>query len=135
LNDLRKCAPRGWLGRLGPGLVAGSADDDPFGVATSSQAGAAPWRYGVLVFAILCGLAIDYAGFEPMRLLIWTALLNGVVAPPFLFVMMLVASNEEAMGPHASPRWLMVLGWAATAAMTLAVILLGIETLRQNGSV
>jgi len=83
-----------------------------------------------MVFAILCGLPIDYVGFETMRLLICTALLNGVVAPPILFVVMLVASNEEAMGLHASPRWLIVLGWAATTAMTLAVILLGIETLR-----
>lgn len=32
-----------WLGRLGPGLITGAADDDPSGIATYSQAGA---RYG-----------------------------------------------------------------------------------------
>ena len=31
---------RGWLRRLGPGLVTGAADDDPSGIATYSQVGA-----------------------------------------------------------------------------------------------
>ena len=33
-------APRGWLKKLGPGLITGAADDDPSGIATYSQAGA-----------------------------------------------------------------------------------------------
>ena len=40
-------APGGWLARLGPGLVTGAADDDPSGVATYAQAGAA-FGYGLL---------------------------------------------------------------------------------------
>ncbi|WP_022910912.1 NRAMP family divalent metal transporter [Aestuariimicrobium kwangyangense] len=36
-----KTGPRAFLGVLGPGLVTGVADDDPSGVATYSQAGAA----------------------------------------------------------------------------------------------
>src|ERR1043166_7370255 len=33
--------PRGWLRDLGPGLITGAADDDPSGIVTYSQAGAA----------------------------------------------------------------------------------------------
>src|SRR5690349_4315847 len=33
--------PRAWLRALGPGLVTGAADDDPSGIVTYSQAGAA----------------------------------------------------------------------------------------------
>jgi NRAMP (natural resistance-associated macrophage protein)-like metal ion transporter len=33
-------APRSVVGRLGPGLITGAADDDPSGIATYSQAGA-----------------------------------------------------------------------------------------------
>lgn len=36
-----------WLGKLGPGLVAGAADDDPSGIATYSQAGA-QFGFGML---------------------------------------------------------------------------------------
>jgi Mn2+/Fe2+ NRAMP family transporter len=38
---------RGWLKALGPGLVTGSADDDPSGVATYAQAGA-QYGYGTV---------------------------------------------------------------------------------------
>src|SRR5271157_4466193 len=33
--------PRGWLALLGPGFITGASDDDPSGIATYSQAGAA----------------------------------------------------------------------------------------------
>jgi Mn2+/Fe2+ NRAMP family transporter len=36
----RRPAPKGLLGRLGPGLITGASDDDPSGIATYSQAGA-----------------------------------------------------------------------------------------------
>jgi Mn2+/Fe2+ NRAMP family transporter len=31
---------KGFLGRLGPGLITGASDDDPSGIGTYSQAGA-----------------------------------------------------------------------------------------------
>jgi Mn2+/Fe2+ NRAMP family transporter len=30
---------RGWLARLGPGVITGASDDDPSGIATYSQVG------------------------------------------------------------------------------------------------
>ncbi|MEC5161479.1 NRAMP (natural resistance-associated macrophage protein)-like metal ion transporter [Janthinobacterium sp. CG_23.3] len=42
-----KQASQTWLGRLGPGLIAGAADDDPSGIATYSQAGA-QFGFGLL---------------------------------------------------------------------------------------
>jgi NRAMP (natural resistance-associated macrophage protein)-like metal ion transporter len=38
---LRVTRRRGWLALLGPGLITGASDDDPSGIATYSQAGAA----------------------------------------------------------------------------------------------
>jgi NRAMP (natural resistance-associated macrophage protein)-like metal ion transporter len=40
LRARRGPAPKGWLARLGPGLITGASDDDPSGIATYSQAGA-----------------------------------------------------------------------------------------------
>lgn len=42
-----------WLRRIGPGLITGAADDDPSGIATYSQAGAA-FGYGLLWTLTLC---------------------------------------------------------------------------------
>jgi NRAMP (natural resistance-associated macrophage protein)-like metal ion transporter len=41
LLRFRAARPRGWLALLGPGLITGASDDDPSGIATYSQAGAA----------------------------------------------------------------------------------------------
>lgn len=89
----------------------------------------APGLYGILIFATLCGAAVDFWAIAPMKLLIWAALLNGLVAPPFLAAMMLVVSSSEAMGDHVAPRWLLALGWIATAAMSLAVAMLVLSTI------
>jgi NRAMP (natural resistance-associated macrophage protein)-like metal ion transporter len=43
---------RGFLSRLGPGLITGASDDDPSGIATYSQAGAA-FGYGLLWTMVL----------------------------------------------------------------------------------
>jgi len=50
--DERKQHPR-WMRVLGPGLITGAADDDPSGIATYSQAGAA-FGYGQLWTLTLC---------------------------------------------------------------------------------
>jgi NRAMP (natural resistance-associated macrophage protein)-like metal ion transporter len=41
------CGAKGWLSKLGPGLITGAADDDPSGIATYSQAGA-QFGFGML---------------------------------------------------------------------------------------
>jgi NRAMP (natural resistance-associated macrophage protein)-like metal ion transporter len=41
LLRFRVARPRGWLAVLGPGLITGASDDDPSGIATYSQSGAA----------------------------------------------------------------------------------------------
>lgn len=47
-------AEENWVSKLGPGLIAGAADDDPSGIATYSQAGA---QFG---FGMLWTLVITY---------------------------------------------------------------------------
>ncbi|MGK5049334.1 NRAMP family divalent metal transporter [Janthinobacterium sp. GB4P2] len=51
-----------WLGKLGPGLITGAADDDPSGIATYSQAGA-QFGFGMLwtvclTFPLMLGIQV-----------------------------------------------------------------------------
>ncbi len=89
----------------------------------------APGLYGVVIVATVGGVAIDFSSFAPMKLLIFTAALNGIIAPPFLAAMMLIASDAKAMGGHVAPAWVAALGWIATAAMSAAVVGLAISAL------
>ncbi len=80
--------------------------------------------YAVLAAAVAAGMALDALGINAIRLLFLAAVLNGVMAPPLLVLVMLVANNRAIMGPRVNGPWLNVLGWLTTAMMTAAVAVL-----------
>src|SRR3954463_15868839 len=43
-------------------------------------------------------------------------------AVPLMVVMMVMTRQRRVMGQFTLPRWLHVIGWVSTAAMTLAVV-------------
>ncbi len=77
--------------------------------------------YGVLAVSTLLGLGLTFE-LDPIRALFWSAVINGVVAVPFMILLMLMSGSERVMGEFTTRGWLRVLGWAATAVMTLAAI-------------
>ena len=78
--------------------------------------------YAILSAATLLGVAIALSPVDPIRALIWSAVINGVISVPIMAVMMLMAVRPEIMGPFVVKRRLKWLGWAATLAMTAAVL-------------
>ena len=78
-----------------------------------------PKKFYWLLAAIMgTGLALNLIGLDPIRALFWSAVINGVVSPPIMVSMMLIASNSEVMKQFViSPR-LKAMGWLATAIMT-----------------
>jgi NRAMP (natural resistance-associated macrophage protein)-like metal ion transporter len=78
--------------------------------------------YAVIAVGLALGLALDYAGFNAVSMLFWSAVLNGVLAPPLIVIVVLLTSNREIMGPRANPFWLAALGWITVAVMTGASI-------------
>ena len=78
--------------------------------------------YVVFGAAIAIGIAIDLVGQPPIRMLFYSAILNGIAAPPLMVIIMLVANNDRVMGPWTNTRALNTLGWLATALMTAASV-------------
>lgn len=78
--------------------------------------------YGVMVVAMFLGMALDYAGFNAIRLLFVTAVINGVLAPPLVLLIVLLTANRDVMGEAANSRWLTGLGWATFITMTVAAL-------------
>jgi NRAMP (natural resistance-associated macrophage protein)-like metal ion transporter len=78
--------------------------------------------YGVIAASTLVGVAIDFLGINPINALFWTAVINGLVAPPLLVVVMLVSSNKRAMGMRTNGRFTKIVGWLAAAIMFAAAI-------------
>lgn len=78
--------------------------------------------YCVITLSILIGLAINFIGINPMKALYYSAFLNGVIAVPLLFVIMVVGNDKRIMGRETHPAWVKVFGWAAFAFAAVAVL-------------
>ena len=85
--------------------------------------------YSVFAASVAGGVILDLVSASPIRMLLYSAILNGVAAPPLLIVIMLVANNRKVMGEWTNSRSLNVLGWLATILMTAAAIALGVTGL------
>jgi NRAMP (natural resistance-associated macrophage protein)-like metal ion transporter len=73
--------------------------------------------YGVIAASTAIGILIDFAGINPMRALFWTAVINGVLAPPLLALILLLASDERVMHEWTNGPVTNVVGWLTVAIM------------------
>ncbi len=84
----------------------------------------APGFYGVIVLSTLIGFSINLLGINPIRALYYTAILNGIVAPPLLLMIMLISTNPKIMKDRVNGLVSNLLGWITTMALTIAAIAL-----------
>ena len=120
------------LGIIGTGLLAvpvlaGSAAycvAETFGWPATLEAKVpqAVGFYGIIIAATAIGFALGFTPLDPIRMLIWSAVLNGVVAVPIMAAMMVIIQNPKLMGRFRGRQWLILLGWLGTALMAAAVV-------------
>ncbi len=84
----------------------------------------APGFYMVIVAAMAVGLALDFARLNAVRMLFWSAVLNGLLAPPLVVLVVLLTSDKKVMGSRTNSRPAMVLGWISAALMSAAAVAL-----------
>jgi NRAMP (natural resistance-associated macrophage protein)-like metal ion transporter len=93
-----------------------------------------PWEavgfYTVIGAATVLGLIIDWSPLDPIRALVWSAVINGVIAVPMMAALMYVASRHERMGPFTENLPVKVFGWAATLVMAAAVVAMAVTAIR-----
>ncbi|HKV80670.1 MAG TPA: Nramp family divalent metal transporter [Candidatus Sulfotelmatobacter sp.] len=77
----------------------------------------APGFYAAIALATLIGLMMDFLHIDPVKALVWAAVLNGIVAAPLMTIIMLMASSRKVMGKFLIPSYLRWIGWLATAMM------------------
>ncbi len=77
--------------------------------------------YAIVSAATLGGAALAFTSVNPISMLFWTAVINGVVSIPIMTAMMLVVSFRGKEPKIGLPAWVLVFGWLGTAIMALAV--------------
>jgi Mn2+/Fe2+ NRAMP family transporter len=69
-------------------------------------------------------MGMNFLGFNPMKALVFSGIVQGFSAPALLLLIMLMTNNRKIMGERVNGRALNVLGWITTAAVFLATICL-----------
>src|SRR5215469_13863744 len=82
----------------------------------------APGFYAAITAATVIGLLMNFLHIDPVRGLVWAAVLNGIVAAPLMAVIMLMASNRKVMGKFLVPPYLRRIGWLATGIMACVCV-------------
>jgi Mn2+/Fe2+ NRAMP family transporter len=136
---LRPLAGRGAEALLAVGLIGSGFLAVPILTGSGAYAAAEAWgwRYGldekpkqaksfyaVIIVATLVGMLVNFIGVNVIQALYWTAILNGLLAPPLLVLITVVAKNPAVMGDQRISRPLHLACWVTTGVMTLAAIAL-----------
>jgi NRAMP (natural resistance-associated macrophage protein)-like metal ion transporter len=114
-------------GMLGvPVLAASSAyaicEGLSWGASLDRHPKVAPKFYGVLSAALAVGMALDFAGLDAVKMLFWSAVTNGVLAPPLIALLVLLTSDTKVMGERVNSPLLRWLGWITAAVMAVAAV-------------
>jgi Mn2+/Fe2+ NRAMP family transporter len=114
-------------GMLGVPVLAGSSayaisEAMAWGASLDRKPRLAPKFYSVLAIAMALGVVLDYVGLDAVKMLFWSAVVNGVLAPPLIVLVVLLSTDRTVMGDHVSPPLLKWLGWITAAVMTAAAV-------------
>lgn len=82
----------------------------------------APSFYGVIMISTILGLFMNFLGIDPIKALIYSAVINGIVAPIILILIVSMSSNRKIMGEWVNGPTTSFLGWTITIVMFLASV-------------
>ncbi len=87
--------------------------------------------YGVIIISTIIAMNINFIGFDPIKLLIYSAVFNGLVAPIVLFFIVKMSSSRRVVKERVNHPFIETLGWFVTfimafaGVMTIALLVLG----------
>jgi Mn2+/Fe2+ NRAMP family transporter len=85
--------------------------------------------YGAITLSSIVGLLINFVGINPMQGLYYAALINGIIAPPLIIAILLIANNRRIMGDRINGLFENTLGVLTVVVMSIAAVLLAITSL------
>ncbi|HEX5454645.1 MAG TPA: Nramp family divalent metal transporter [Stellaceae bacterium] len=118
------------LGMIGVGFLAvpvmttGAAYDLAQSIgwkgSLNARAREAPKFYLAIGMVTAVAVLLNFLGFNPMKALVWSGIVQGFSTPPLLLMIMLMTNDRRIMGDRVNRRWTNALGWATTATIFLA---------------
>ena len=73
--------------------------------------------YGIIIISMFLGLIMNFLGLNPIKALIYSAVLNGMIAPIILVLIVLLARDKKVMGDWTNGKWSSCFGWITVGLM------------------
>jgi len=80
--------------------------------------------YLVIIVSTVIGLWINFTNVDPIKALIYTAVINGVVAVPILILIMKIANDRKILGTKINGKLSNIIGWMTVLIMGLSVTIM-----------
>ena len=77
--------------------------------------------YMVIAVSTIIGLWINFTNVDPIKALVYTAVINGVTAVPILYTVMKIANDRNILGNKVNGRLSNVIGWSTVIIMGISV--------------
>jgi len=78
--------------------------------------------YGIIIISMIIGLCINFIGLNPIKVLIYSAVANGIVAPLVLIPIVIISSSKKIMGVWANKPLTKIIGWIVITVMSVSGI-------------
>ena len=122
------------LGIIGTGLLAipvlagssGYALSDVIGwpEGLNKQFKEAKGFYFIISASTLIGLWINFTNIDPIKALVYTAVINGIIAVPILFAVMKIANDKIILRNKTNSKISNIVGWLTFAIMGISVVIM-----------
>ena len=80
--------------------------------------------YLIIIAATAIGSVMGYLELDPIKALVWSAIVNGVISVPIMAAMMWIGQSKRLMGHYTITLRHRVFGWSATGVMAIAVLVM-----------
>ncbi|AJR25960.1 MULTISPECIES: NRAMP family divalent metal transporter [Sphingobium] len=109
-----------------PVMTTGAAYDVVQGLGRAGSLHDAPQDnrlfYAIIAAVTALAAAMNFLGFNPMKALVWSGIVQGFSVPPLLLLMMLLTNRPAVVGARTNGRWTNLLGWTTTGVTFLCAL-------------
>jgi len=84
----------------------------------------AKFFYVTIALVTVAAVTLNFLGFNPMKALVWSGVVQGFSVPPLLFMMLLMTNDRKVMGGRVNRRLTNFLGWTTNTITFLATVAL-----------
>lgn len=122
------------LGIIGTGLLAIPVLAGSSAYALSEEFG---WKEGlskkfkqakgfylIIAASTIVGLWVNFADVDPIKALIYAAVINGIIAVPLLVAIMKIGNDTKILGTRTNSKISNIAGWVTVGIMGLSVIVM-----------